>query len=422
MVHHHRDEHSILKYFASAAAGAVLALLAACGPVIPQHYLREMEAARQSAAQRIGQENEVQRLTRFGRYDEAQRIAREIEEQEQAKAQRCAETWRQAEEIDRLQKEGRYGEMAQILRNRAWSNVECNTRPRRSEPERREKMIEGSRNKVQFDAVGTRQPLYVVPQELFSPESSILDSARFGGLPEAAWSLLLQAQSTQAAGNMRETESMLARALALVQQTPGPNDRAVSYVMMRQAWAAEQQNRLPEALRYIESAIALVEQSRGQNAKMLSPLLWRHAELLIRNGDLQQGLAAGERAYALHADAAPSSPQHAIALNNRGMVFHLLGDTQRALDAYQKSLDTMRRIRETAPREERGMIDYAHMPSMLSNMGLAQWQSGNFSQAAQYFAQAQEALLEQDNVDRAETESGGIAPRKPACCRTRRLD
>lgn len=394
-----REEQGALASIRLAAALLSIALVAACASQSHEQYAKAIEAHQRDVAESMRLQDDATRLTRLGRFDEAQQTAQRSQERELARAQRCEEAWRQQDEIGRLSAQGRYREVEQILRQRTPAAVECSGR-RSIVDDQTPSAVDDARTHVLNDTIGGREPLYVEPREL---HDTTLDSPRPS---REVWSLMMQASTKMAVDDFREAAPLLERALTLVQQEGDP---AASSVLQSLSWLAERQNNLPEALRYIDSAVQLVEQASGPNAKSLAPLLRQQSRLLFLSGDAQRGTEAAKRAFTLYADAPESSTESAVALNNWGVTLQYQGETQRALEAYQTSLSTLRRNRRTAALQEQTLIDW-HMPSLLSNLALAYWQLGDLALATENFLQARRSTLEWDEQDRfGKTEAGALA-------------
>jgi CHAT domain-containing protein/tetratricopeptide (TPR) repeat protein len=405
MAVHYRKGRSTVQAVAVAVAIAMFAVgivITGCSP-LPAHYAAAIEAVQRDALESLRLEEDLRRQERLGRFDEAQQTAQTIKQRQVAKAQRCEEAWREAEEIKKLSDQGRYREMEQMIKKRKPAPFECADRPRKNDRDPVEQIDITRRNATQ-DVVSSREPLYVSPLELFGLEESY-----WAELPREAFSLLMEASGKIATGNFVEAEASLERALTLVRQVRGATHPAASVVLQSLSWLEEQRGKLPQAMRHVESAVVLIERARGADSRTLAPLLRFQSRLFLRSGNADRAIEVGKRAFSLYAGAGESSPAYGAALHNLGVVFHHQGDTQRALEAYQKSLEILRRNRETAATTQVAQLDW-EMPSILSNVGLAHWQRGDLAQAQEYFNYAREAMAERDKTDSSwQTEHGALA-------------
>jgi CHAT domain-containing protein len=401
-VHYRKGRGTVQVVRVAIAMFALGVAIAGCSS-LPPDYVAAIEAAQRDAAESMRLEEDLQRQERLGRFDEAQQTAQTLKQRHLAKTQRCQEVWREAEEINNLSDQGRYREVEQIIKKRRHAPVECAGRRRKNDRDDLEE-IDSARKETTQDIVTGREPLYVLPLELF-----MLDESYWSELPPETFSSIQQAWSEITAGDLVEAERTLERALTVIRQVHGATHLAASAVLQFLSGLEEQRGRFPVAMRYVESAITLVEQARGADSRTLAPLLRLQSRLFLRSGNADRAIETGKRAFSLYASAGESSLAHGASLHNLGVVFHQQGDTQRALEAYQRSLEILRRDREKVEATQVALIDW-EMPSILSNVGLAHWQRGDLAQACEYFKRAQEAVAQRDKTDSSlKTEGGALA-------------
>jgi CHAT domain-containing protein len=124
-------------------------------------------------------------------------------------------------------------------------------------------------------------------------------------------------------------------------------------------------------------------------------------------GDSDRAIDAAERALSLVTTSGESSLAYAVALNNVGVALHHKGAIEKALRAYEKSLETFQEIigLKEAP-DDVAMAEF-HMARIHSNLGLAYWGRGDPAQAYRHFRFAQEQMADEERV--ARTERGALA-------------
>jgi tetratricopeptide (TPR) repeat protein len=347
---------------------ALLILLAGCarGPNF-QELERQIEAANREAAESSRLEKDLQRQKRLGRFDDAQQTAQKIEEREQERAEKCADYWRVSEEMKRLGDQGRYDESEKRRRQlKPEPAYECGQR--RSEGEGPLEGVETARWQIENDTFGGREVLFVSPLQFWWMK----DDEKFDrSLPEEAEKVRMESWARMSAKDFIGAAQSLERALILVRQLRGPEHPSTAPLLEWLGGMEELSGDPAAALRHYQSAVALLEKAHGANSPKLATALWHQASVFSDMGDSDRAIDAAERALSLVTTSGESSLAYAVALNNVGVALHHKGAIEKALRAYEKSLETFQEIigLKEAP-DDVAMAEF-HMARIHSNLGLA---------------------------------------------------
>jgi CHAT domain-containing protein len=149
------------------------------------------------------------------------------------------------------------------------------------------------------------------------------------------------------------------------------------------------------ALGRIKTQLAVTQARYGADSPRLCHPLWQSIPPLLDTGRPDDALAAAQRCLRLLSGRADDSLTYASALNNLGLVYQRTGLVQQAVGAYERAMAILERIPDSiATLSTEGTRQPAHL-NVRANLGLAYWQSGDVTRAAQQFETARARMLKE---------------------------
>ena len=194
--------------------------------------------------------------------------------------------------------------------------------------------------------------------------------------------------------DLAEADRLLQQMRSLVQKLVPPSPGATLFVIGMRRGSSELRGDIPAALNHAREEVAFVEAQFGGNSIQLCPTLWQQASLLMTSGQPERALESANRCLVL-ASARSSSLTYASALNNLGVIHHRSGATDRALEAYQKSLAVYER--NAVALQDRYTAAQDPLLQVHANLGLANWRAGAVPQAYRHLQLARERMLTEGN-------------------------
>lgn len=327
----------------------------------------EMEQMQRDAAEMQRLQKDLERAQRLGRFDEAQAIAKRLDELMNSGA-----TGRMMQ-----QQRGRMGDVMRMLPEGALpdgitaEDLESMQRFSVSDTLGMERRL------MEGDGPFLPEPLFVRPVLLrYSPEMN-RQSVR---MPMKARELLMEGYTRMNAKDYDGAEAAFKQAAAL---TPS------SQVLEAQA-------RLHWVRGNPKTALRLMETFSQKNVS----LLWLQAEIQSALGNHRAAIDAAQQALKVAAAGGETSGEYASALNNLGVQLQLGGEPKRALELYEKSVGVLQAGMQAA-QAQTAQILRIQIPTVAANLGLAFWQLGDSARAAEAYRVALDERAFHENANQA---------------------
>ena len=332
-----------------------------------QPLTREEAAQMQRDAEEMQRlSKEMERLHRLGRFDEAQAVAKRIDElMNSGPAARL--------------REQQMGHMGDVLRQL----------PPGMLPEGvDEASLQDAMRFSAGDAMGMErrmmendgtlflpEPLFVRPVRLRYSSETMRGAAR---MPMKARDLLMEGYAKMQAKDFDGADAAFRQASAL---TPSPQ-------------VLEAQARLLVARGDPKGALRLLD-TFPQRA---IPLYWLRSEIQSSLGEHKAAIASAEQAAKLAGPSGETSIDYAASLNNLGVALQLSGDAKQALQLYEQSVTALQAAAEKAPRTTAAIVR-TQTPTVAANLGLAFWQLGDTKRAADAYRVALDERAYTENAN-----------------------
>jgi tetratricopeptide (TPR) repeat protein len=192
-------------------------------------------------------------------------------------------------------------------------------------------------------------------------------------IPEAASLLGKAGRFLRVHGQYAEAEPLLQRALAISEQTPGPDHPNISTDLYDLATLYQAQGRYAEAEPLFQRALAIDEQTIGPDhptvaagLNNLAALYWYQGRYAEAEPLYQRALALGEK------NLGPDHPDVAISLNNLAALYKAQGRYAEAEPLYQRAL---------AISEKTLDPDHPDVATWLNNLAALYQAQGRYAEA-----------------------------------------
>ncbi len=178
------------------------------------------------------------------------------------------------------------------------------------------------------------------------------------------------------------------RALAIWQNALGPEHPDVAICLLNLGNALEALHRYPEARTANERALEIWQQALGPEHPNVGAALTNLGNKFRYTGEYDEAKSATEQALAIWRKVhGPEHPYVAITLTNLGLVFYATGKYAEAIAHHEQALVIM---------EQNMGPEHRHVADVLANLGRALIPAGRFEAAQRYLERAltiQEKLL-----------------------------